>query len=148
MQKGLYTIERQSGANIDIAFTTWVFKTFAQSKNLSVDQLIDYIQGKGKNGQSGGLYFSIEDLLSLMLIGAKYSCVKRGENFSYTDIDACEWLDELGGINGGKVKEMMIVIVATLFDHDPTDIAKLVSVEEKKSIPAGRTSTRSRQKQE
>lgn len=137
MQKGLYTIESQSGANIDIAFTTWTFRKFSQRKSMSVDQLFKYIQGKNEEG----FFFTHEDMLSLMLIGAEYMCLKKGEPFRFTDIDACDWMDDLGGLSGQKLKEMTVVMISALFDLDQTHVAKVISVEEKKSEQAGTTST-------
>lgn len=137
MQKGLYTLKLSDGSTIEIAFTTWVFKKFAQSKSLSVDGLLDYIS---KN------LLKTEDMLALMLYGAEFMALKNNKPFEYTDFHACGWLDDMGGLTSTKLKEMTVVMLASLVDKDPTDVQKLIEVEVEKKSSHGIASTSAQEK--
>lgn len=123
MQKGNYTITLSDGKTIPIRFTTWVFRKFSESKGLSVDQLFDYI--------TGGL-LKTEDMISMMLIGAEYVALSDKQEFAYTDFDACNWLDDMGGLTGKQLEEMIYVFLGALVNKEVTEVKSMVEVEQQK----------------
>lgn len=54
--------------------------------------------------------------VSLMLCASEYIHVKDKKEFTFTDIDAADWIDDIGGIGGKGVTDMMKVIVDTFTD--------------------------------
>jgi hypothetical protein len=44
------------------------------------------------------------------LCAAECVCKEKKLDFTYTDFDACNWIDELGGLGGERFKEMTEVI--------------------------------------
>jgi hypothetical protein len=139
--KGKYKIILPDNGEVVLWFSTWAFKKFAQSKNMSVDEMIQYC--------IGGVLKS-EDMSNFMLIAAEnewQECSK--DPFPYSERDADKWIDALGGFFGAKLKEVVVVMIAAMFDKDPTEVANVLTVDdvkEKKSASVGRNSTRTQQK--
>lgn len=63
---------------------------------------------------SDGMTLSM--FVSLLLCAAEYDHVKNNKEFEYKEIDASDWVDEIGGIGGSGVVAMMKVIVETFTD--------------------------------
>ena len=63
---------------------------------------------------------------SLLLCAAEYMCVKDKKEFAYTEMDAADWIDEMGGIAGDTFLEMIRVILSSFTDN---------STKEEKKIP-------------
>jgi len=116
--KGRFFIDTPAG-RVELAFNTWVFKKFAQSKGFSVDALFEYL--------STGLFKS-EDAIELMLIASEYVAMEAKQPFTYTEVDACGWFDLLGGVAGEKNKQLILFIFSTLIDKDPTEVQKMTEM--------------------
>jgi hypothetical protein len=134
MQRGNYTVHLSSGEKIEMRFTTWVFKKFAQSKGISVDGLFDYI---------GNNLLRTEDIISLMLIGTEYIALLKKEEFKYTDFDACNWLDDMGGLTSPQVIEIAYLVMSALVDKDVEEVKQLVEVVQQKAESNGHTEKKS-----
>ena len=124
--KGAYTIHHPDGRVIPLTFNTWVFRNYANSKGLTLDQFVQMFAGQ---------VISTDDVIDLMLWGSKYAHAKanHGSAFPFTDIDSAEWFDALGGMTGEKVKDLLAVIAGTLFNREPAELADKIKHTEKKS---------------
>jgi hypothetical protein len=106
-QRGFYTIKLGSGKQISLRFCTWTFKRFCEiNGNMTLSQLQDAL--------STGM--TLSGFISLLLCAAEYVSIKEKTEFTYTDMDAADWIDEMGGIAGGGFVEMLSVIVASFTD--------------------------------
>lgn len=104
-QTGSYTIELSDGKKIPLRFCTWSLRRFCElNGNLTLKELQEVL--------NEGL--SITRLTSLLLCAAEYVCVKEKREFTYTDFDAAEWIDELGGIAGKGFGDMLLAITVPL----------------------------------
>lgn len=106
-QRGYYTINLGDGKQIPLRFCTWTFKRFCEiNGNMTLAQLQDAL--------SSGM--TLSGFVSLLLCAAEYVCVKDKKEFTYTDMEASDWIDEMGGIAGTGFLEMMTVIIASFTD--------------------------------
>jgi hypothetical protein len=106
-QRGYYTIKLSNGQKVELRFCTWSFKRFCEiNGNLTLSQLQDAL--------STGM--TLSGFVSLLLCAAEYVCVKEKKEFSYSDMDASDWIDEMGGIAGSGFVAMLKVIVESFTD--------------------------------
>jgi hypothetical protein len=106
-QRGYYTIELGGGKKIHLRFCTWTFKRFCEiNGNMTLSQLQDAL--------SSGM--TLSGFISLLLCAAEYVCIKEKNEFTYTDMDAADWIDEMGGIAGSGFVSMLGVIVSSFTD--------------------------------
>lgn len=147
MQKGLYAIKLQDGSEIQIAFTTWVLKQFSLTKGYnSVDEIFVYLFGDKATGQKALLIK--DDFVTLMYLGAKYMHLKHNKPFEYSELDAWDWLEDIGGLASPKIQDMIVLLYACALNQDADEVAKTIEtkLEEKKRNP-GTASTSEQQKQ-
>jgi hypothetical protein len=106
-QRGYYTISLGDGKKIPLRFCTWTFKRFCEiNGNMTLSQLQDAL--------SSGM--TLSGFISLMLCAAEYVCLKDNKEFKYTDMDASDWIDEMGGIAGSGFIAMLTVSVESFSD--------------------------------
>lgn len=106
-QRGYYTINLGDGNKIPLRFCTWTFKRFCEiNGNMTLSQLQDAL--------SSGM--TLTGFISLLLCAAEYVCIKDKKEFAYTDMEASDWIDEMGGIAGTGFLEMLTIIVASFTD--------------------------------
>lgn len=79
-------------------FGTWSLKRFCMKKGYSLQQL----------GEALSKNLSIDDMVEFILCAVEQSFreLKSKEAFPYNDVDACMWIDEMGGISGGDVNRL------------------------------------------
>lgn len=59
---------------------------------------------------------TLSGFISLLLCAAEYVCVKEKNEFEYTDMEASDWIDEMGGIASSGFVAMLAVIVESFTD--------------------------------
>lgn len=106
-QRGHYTIKLGDGTKIPLRFCTWTFKRFCEiNGNMTLSQLQDAL--------STGM--TLSGFISLLLCAAEYVSIKEKKEFDYTEMDAADWIDEMGGIAGSGFVAMLSVIVGSFTD--------------------------------
>lgn len=118
MQKGrgTYVLKREDGSEVELLFRTWTFQRFCElNGNISYQQMIELLTGS----------IGIKQMADLLLCAAEYSYLKDKKPFPYTNIDACEWIDDLGGVSGAAFLSVIQVATTALIDSG-------AKVEEKK----------------
>jgi hypothetical protein len=122
-QRGYYTIKLGNGKQIPLRFCTWTFKRFCEiNGNMTLTQLQDAL--------SSGM--TLSGFVSLLLCAAEYLCIKEKQDFTYTEMDASDWIDEMGGIASNGFVSMLSVIVASFTDSGSNGQEK--KIPEKKKI--------------
>lgn len=114
-----FEISLEDGTKIQGQYGTWALSRFCDKLGTTVEEL-------GKKLSKG---FMPNDVIQLVLCAVEYSSRKEKRSFAYTEFDACEWIDELGGLNGDTG-----LLVAHLLEQGGTD-------DEKKSQSGGLTSS-------
>jgi hypothetical protein len=121
-QRGYYTINLGDGKQIPLRFCTWTFKRFCEvNGNMTLTQLQDAL--------SSGM--TLSGFVSLLLCAAEYTCLKDKKDFTYTDMDAADWIDEMGGVAGEGFVAMLKVIVETFTDGSTNGQEKKIPVSQK-----------------
>lgn len=108
-ERGYYTIEA-NGEQIEVRFCTWTFARFCELKGgLSLQAMYKLLLED----------ISIGDIALLILCAAEYVKVKEKKEFTYTSMDATDWIDALGGVAGKQFTEMFNHIAGSM--SDPTE---------------------------
>ena len=106
-QRGFYTIKLGNGKQIPLRFCTWTFKRFCEvNGNMTLSQLQDALSTS----------MTLSGFISLLLCAAEYVSIKENKEFTHTDMDATDWIDEMGGIAGSGFVAMLAVIVESFTD--------------------------------
>ncbi len=74
---------------IDLKWGTWAMREFCKQNNITIDK---YFETLSKT------QFDLDLVVQLVHIGYKSACVSNKQDIVYTDVDVCNWLDEIGSI--------------------------------------------------
>lgn len=85
-----FEIVLDDGKVISGKYGTWAVKRYCDKKGLSLVKLAEKIS----------VDQTFDDLCEVILCAVEYSCRVNKKEFTYTDVDVCEWIDELGGVLG------------------------------------------------
>jgi hypothetical protein len=108
-------------------FTSWSVKRFCDKKRYSLSQLFEQLSADK---------LSMDDTCQLILCAIEYSVRKDKKPFEYTDMDLCDWIDELGGWGSPDI--------SALLAHAGSEETEVKEGEEKKSQQSsGQTSKKS-----
>jgi hypothetical protein len=105
--RGYYSID-YNGEKVEFFFKTWTLSRFCE-KNGNMP-LVDFFNLLGSNG------LTLPQISDLLLCAVEYGFVKNKTQFPYTDFDACEWIDGLGGIGGTAFTELLSKIAEAVID--------------------------------
>jgi hypothetical protein len=115
-----YKLKLKSG-EIPLYFGTWSLSRFCElNGNLSFSQMQELFTED----------ISFKHIISLFLCGSEHYARKNKKPFEYTDVDAADWIDEIGGAMGEEFEKVMGVIGQAI---NPTYQGIEVKGEEKKS---------------
>lgn len=106
-QRGCYTIKLSDKTEVQLRFCTWTFARFCE---VNGDLTIEQLQAHLSTGMT------LKQFVSLMLCASEYVCLKEKKEFHFTDIDAADWIDEMGGLNSEGFMAMVNVIVGSFAD--------------------------------
>lgn len=100
-----------NGQTIEGKYCLWAIKRMCDKKKWSIKDL---------SVQLSADKMTFDDLCEFILCAVEYKVRKNKKPFMYTDVDVCDWLEELGGVDSEEVTALM--------NHAHSEI------EEKKSI--------------
>lgn len=111
-----YKIKLSNG-EIPLVFNTWMFREYTKLKGIEMEDLFTNIQ----TGQG----FKAKDIPDLMLIAHQSWCKYNNKECTQTDLDACGWLDEMGGFNSPQIIDLYKMFVSKLINVDPVQFELL-----------------------
>jgi hypothetical protein len=111
-----YKIKLQTG-EVPLLFNTWMFREYTKLKGIEMEDLFTNIQ----TGQG----FKAKDIPDLMLVANQSFCKYNGQECTNTDLDACGWLDEMGGFNSPQIIDLYKLFVSKLINVDPVQFELL-----------------------
>lgn len=111
-----FEILLDSGEVIAGKYSLWSVKRFADKKGFTLINLQDYMDKEN---------MTMDDVCEILLCAVEYVSRKNNVSFSYSDVDACEWIEELGGMLGEKY--------LALTQHASSDL-EAVESDEKKNL--------------
>jgi hypothetical protein len=102
--RGHYELSLSDGTKIPMRFCTWSLKRFCQLQGIGPSDI-----GEALSGNS-----SLDAISNLFKAAAEYPLYKEGITPKFTDIDTCDWIDDMGGIGGKKFQEVMAALTESL----------------------------------
>jgi hypothetical protein len=93
-----FTITLEDKTVIHGQFGLWAVKRFCDKLKLSLSQL----QGRMSLDK-----ITFDDTCQVLLCAVEYKSRKEKKPFTYTDIDACEWIEALGGLESENYMALM-----------------------------------------
>ena len=102
--RGHYELSLSDGTKISMRFCTWSLKRFCQLQGIGPSEI-----GEALSGTS-----SLDAISNLFRAAAEYPLHKEGITPSFTDLDTCDWIDDMGGIGGKKFQEVMAALTESL----------------------------------
>lgn len=116
-----FEITLESGEIIAGKFGTWAVKRFCDQRKYTLKQMQDVFSNQA---------YGIADLAEFLLAAVEYKMRREGKKFEYSEMNACEWIDELGGAEGADLMK--------LFGHAADDAQE--SGEKKSSLNGEKSS--------
>lgn len=86
LPRKVFEITLEDGTVIKGQFGTWALKRFCDIRKLSLGEAQDAMRSLG-------------GIVDFILCAVEYTTRINGQPFAYTDINACQWADEMGGID-------------------------------------------------
>jgi hypothetical protein len=85
------------GTVITGQFGTWCLKRFCDRRGYKLSEVGDKLNSP-----------ELGDICDLILSAVEQSAREGGHPFSYTDVHACKWIDELGGMASEDFLKLMM----------------------------------------
>jgi hypothetical protein len=106
---------------IHLKWGTWAMREFCIEREITIDKYFELL-GKSQ--------FDLDLVVKMFYIGYKSACISNKQPIEYSEIDVCDWIDELGGIYNqeGQFFEFIKYIVS----QTVTTVQGTAKVEEKK----------------
>jgi hypothetical protein len=102
--RGQFELTLSDGKKIPLRFCTWSLKRFCQLQGIGPSEI-----GVALSGDS-----SLDAVINLLKAAAEYPIYKEGITPSFTDIEICDWVDDMGGITGKKFQDVMVALSESL----------------------------------
>jgi hypothetical protein len=93
---------------INLKWGTWAMKEFTKVNNISIEQYFNVL---------ASAHINLDIIVQLVYIGYKSACVSAKQEIEFTEVDACDWIDEVGSIfqaEGQIVEYMKYVVESTI----------------------------------
>jgi hypothetical protein len=98
--RGQFELTLSDGKKIPMRFCTWSLKRFCQLQGIGPSEI-----GEALSGQT-----SLDAIINLLKAAAEYPLYSQGITPSFSEIEVCDWVDDMGGMGGKKFQEVMKVL--------------------------------------
>jgi len=115
-----YTLKLKEGKEIPLLFNTWAFKTYSARKGVEYEELAEGCSTK-EDGTMGDT-LKTKNFPDMLLMGAETFCKYNNLTFAYSDLDACNWMDELPWRTSKELQEILTIFVSKLLNIDLTAV--------------------------
>jgi hypothetical protein len=78
-------------------FCTWSLKRFCQLQGIGPSEISEALSGNE----------SLDAITNLLKAAAEYPLYSQGITPSFTDIEVCDWIDDMGGLGSKKFQDVM-----------------------------------------
>jgi hypothetical protein len=127
-----YTLKLKKG-EIPLLFNTKMLKDYSISKKMEYEDL--------ENAIISGSAFKVNDISDVLLMAHQTWCLYNSKACTYTELDACSWLDDTEALTPAIIGEIFLVFAAKVFRTTPEKLKELLKpvvngapVVEKKSL--------------
>ena len=98
--RGQFELTLSDGKKIPMRFCTWSLKRFCQLQGIGPSEI-----GEALSGQS-----SLDAIINLLKAAAEYPLYSQGITPNFTDIEVCDWVDDMGGMASKRFQEVMATL--------------------------------------
>lgn len=98
--RGQFELTLSDGKKIPMRFCTWSLKRFCQLQGIGPSDI-----GEALSGQS-----SLDAIINLLKAAAEYPLYSQGITPSFSELEVCDWVDDMGGMGGTKFQEVMTAL--------------------------------------
>jgi hypothetical protein len=78
-------------------FCTWSLKRFCQLQGIGPSDISEALSGNQ----------SLDAITNLLKSAAEYPLYSQGITPNFTDIEVCDWIDDMGGLGSKKFQDVM-----------------------------------------
>jgi hypothetical protein len=115
--RGQFELTLSDGKKIPMRFCTWSLKRFCQLQGIGPSDI-----GEALSGQT-----SLDAIINLLKAAAEYPLYSQGITPNFTDIEVCDWVDDMGGMGSQKFQDVMKALTDSLnsgIENAPTKSSK------------------------
>jgi hypothetical protein len=85
-------------------FCTWSLKRFCQLQGIGPSDISEALSGNQ----------SLDAITNLLKSAAEYPLYSQGITPSFTDIEVCDWIDDMGGLGSKKFQDVMAELAESM----------------------------------
>lgn len=91
---------------IQLKWGTWAMREFCKAKDLNIEQYFEVLTSTS---------LDMDVIIKLFHTGYRSACIANKQPEKYTEVDVCDWIDEVGSIfaTEGQVIDYFKYIVST-----------------------------------
>jgi hypothetical protein len=115
--RGQFELTLSDGKKIPMRFCTWSLKRFCQLQGIGPSDI-----GEALSGQT-----SLDAIINLLKAAAEYPLYSQGITPTFTEIEVCDWVDDMGGMGSTKFQEVMTALSESMqsgIESAPTKSSK------------------------
>jgi hypothetical protein len=94
--RGHYEITLSDGTKVPLRFCTWSLKRFCQLQGIGPSEIGEALTGDN----------TLDAIVNLIKAAAEYPLYKEGITPHFTDLDVCDWIDDMGGVSSPKTQDL------------------------------------------
>jgi hypothetical protein len=94
--RGQFELTLSDGKKIPMRFCTWSLKRFCQLQGIGPSEIGEALSGSDTIGA----------IVHLLKSAAEYPLYSQGITPTFTEIEVCDWIDDLGGITSPRLQEI------------------------------------------
>jgi hypothetical protein len=98
--RGQFELTLSDGKKIPMRFCTWSLKRFCQLQGIGPSEI-----GEALSGQT-----SLDAIINLLKAAAEYPLYSQGITPNFTDIEVCDWVDDMGGMASKRFQDVMATL--------------------------------------
>ena len=98
--RGQFELTLSDGKKIPMRFCTWSLKRFCQLQGIGPSEI-----GEALSGQT-----SLDAIINLLKAAAEYPLYSQGITPTFTEIEVCDWVDDMGGMGSQKFQDVMAAL--------------------------------------
>lgn len=98
--RGHYELKLSDGKTIPLRFCTWSLKRFCQLQGIGPSEISSALSGEQ----------SLDAIINLLKASAEYPLYKEGITPSFTDIEICDWIDDIGGMTSKQFTDIIAAL--------------------------------------
>ena len=115
--RGQFELTLSDGKKVSLRFCTWSLKRFCQLQGIGPSDI-----GEALSGET-----SLDAIVNLLRAAAEYPLYKEGITPTFTEMEVCDWIDDMGGMSGKQFQDVMAALGESLnsgLDDKPTKPTK------------------------